>query len=378
MIYYTLLPTYHHPSSSSSSLSRRTLDSLPDDILYIIGKELDFLSILALRSTCQSIYLSFPDTITFSHVFLPPSVTQSQFIKLFSYLELTEKLSLIRKFTFNESKVTEDAIISVLGYCENLAYIYILGCERVKLLPITNAITSWYEEEDNSNSNYSTSCSSSNSSYCLLENNNIKKKRKMEKLKKIVMTRCVGGKRHSLLIKKILEDLKRMKDHHHHIHHEKINPRTRDTSTNTINTISSITSTMSHMSSIVTNYDNNNYPPTTTTTTTIQLSSSSPSSRRLLRNDNNDSKNDKNSDDDMFEFQSCQHSNCGLCTLSCAQCGMKYKYWDEIWIKCGWCKENQFCGACMTEASKNDNYKNYAFQFGRIKLCQMFNLSCSN
>ncbi|CAG8436495.1 3846_t:CDS:2 [Diversispora eburnea] len=188
-MYYTLLPTHHHLSSLSLS---RTLDSLPDDILYIIGKELDFLSILALRSTCQSIYFSFSDTITFSHVFLPPSITQSQFVKLFSYLKLTEKLSFIRKFTFNESKITEDAIISILGYCENLAYIYILGCEDVKLLPITNAITSWYEEEDNSNSNNYISCSSSNSSCILLENYNIKKKSKMEKLKKIVMTRCVG------------------------------------------------------------------------------------------------------------------------------------------------------------------------------------------
>ncbi|CAG8504235.1 19115_t:CDS:2, partial [Racocetra fulgida] len=81
-------------------------------------------------------------------------------------------------------------VISILENCENLQYLYILGCKEVKLLPITTAMKNWYQEAE----------------VC-------EKKRKLQKLKKIVMTRCIGGKRHSLLIKKVLEDIQLLKYH---------------------------------------------------------------------------------------------------------------------------------------------------------------------
>ncbi|CAG8575145.1 11909_t:CDS:2, partial [Racocetra fulgida] len=111
-----------------------TISSLPDDILYIISKDLGFLSTLALRSTSED-------------------------------------------------------VISVLENCENLQELYILGCKEVKLLPITTAMKNLYQENEN------------------LEDKKIMVKKRLQKLKKIVLTRCVGGKRHSFTIKQILEDL---------------------------------------------------------------------------------------------------------------------------------------------------------------------------
>ncbi|CAG8710016.1 3175_t:CDS:1, partial [Dentiscutata heterogama] len=80
--------------------------------------------------------------------------------------------------------------------------------------------------------------------------------------------------------------------------------------------------------------------------------------------------------DGIFQFQSCSDLSCELCNLKCAGCNTKYKYWDEFWIKCGWCKDRHFCGGCVIDASKKNVFKTYAFQFMRIKLCQMFDLPC--
>ncbi|CAG8443518.1 7085_t:CDS:1 [Scutellospora calospora] len=305
-----------------------TLASFPDDILYIISKDLDFLSILALRSTCRMIYLSFSNEVTFSHVSIP-SISHDQFVKIFSHLKSTHKLSFIRKFTFNDPKIKAEDVISILENCENLQYLYILGCKEVKLLPITTAMKNWYQESE------------------IYEKGVlISKKRKLQKLKKIVMTRCIGGKRHSLLIKKVLEDIQLLK-YHQQQHEEFCNVKR-------------------YMRSINLCHEN-------------QINSHDTS---LFINTNNTFKNQINygkkddTNDGIFQFRSCSDLSCEPCILKCAGCGTKYKYWDEFWIKCGWCKDRHFCGDCVMEASKKNVFKTYTFQFMKIKLCQLFDLPC--
>ncbi|CAG8609387.1 6304_t:CDS:1, partial [Acaulospora colombiana] len=142
------------------------------------------------------------------------------------------------------------------------------------------------------------------------------KKRRMGKLKKIVMTRCIGGKRHSLSIKKILEDLGRMKDHQRKKNDDGISKRFHELNSNArescsangANTISSILFATSSFSANV----------------------------------SNDSVDD-DTNDGIFQFRPCTDPTCESCTLSCADCGIKYKYWDKFWIKCTWCKDRHFC-----------------------------------
>ncbi|CAG8578116.1 19070_t:CDS:2 [Cetraspora pellucida] len=239
-----------------------TISSLPDDILYIISKDLGFLSTLALRSTCRTLYLSFSDAVTFSHVFIPPSISHDQFAKLFSHLKSTNKLPFIHQFTFNNSQIKADEVISVLENCENLQELYILGCKE---------------------------------SY-------------------------------------------------------------------NIDTISTISATMSNMM------------PAVLMSNSVNIYTNVNLTNPIACNKNNNEKNDAN--DGIFQFQSCSDLSCELCTQKCAGCNTKYKYWDEFWIKCGWCKDRHFCGGCVIEASKKNVFKTYAFQFMRIKLCQMFDLPC--
>ncbi|CAG8469747.1 5314_t:CDS:1 [Acaulospora morrowiae] len=318
--------------------SRHSLNSLSNDILYIIIEELDFLSTLFLRLTCRSIYLAFSDTILFSCVSLPSSFTQRQFNSLFSYLRSTQKLRLIRQLTFDRSKVTSDAVISVLRDCENIQYLCILGCRDVSIPPITDAIVDWYDEYEGSHEGDSA----------------FGNKIRMGKLEKIVMTRCIGGKRHSLFIKKILEDLKRMKDHRKK--NDELNSDAFECHyTGGINTISTISSSMSVISAALSNNSPSICLPAPVT------------SKEITGDDTNDG---------IFQFQSCSDPNCEPCTLSCAECGIKYKYWDEFWIKCHWCKNRHFCGACITEASRRSVFRDYSFRYERIKLCQLFDVPC--
>ncbi|CAG8609434.1 24764_t:CDS:1 [Cetraspora pellucida] len=306
-----------------------TLASFPDDILYIIGKDLDFLSILALRSTCRMIYLSFSNEVTFSHVSIP-SISHDQFVKIFSHLKSTNKLSFIRKFTFNDPQIKSEDVISILENCENLQYLYILGCKEVKLLPITTAMKNWYQEAE----------------FCEKDGVLSSKKRKLQKLKKIVMTRCIGGKRHSLLIKKVLENIQLLK-YHQQQHEEFCNVKRYMRSIN-----------LCHG-----NQNNAHY--------VLQHVGTNNSFTNPVICSKKDDTNDG-----IFQFRSCSDPSCEPCTLKCVGCGTKYKYWDEFWIKCGWCKERHFCGNCVMDASRKNVFKTYTFQFMKIKLCQLFDLPC--
>src|SRR6266496_3055549 len=75
------------------------LPSLPDDILYIIKKDLDFASTIALRSACRQLYSVFPDPLLFSEIILLSTFTQQQFNNLISYLVSTNKNKYIRNLT---------------------------------------------------------------------------------------------------------------------------------------------------------------------------------------------------------------------------------------------------------------------------------------
>ncbi|CAG8645058.1 19166_t:CDS:2, partial [Gigaspora margarita] len=259
-----------------STIKMATIASLPDDILYIISKDLGFLSTLALRSTCRTLYLSFSDAVTFSHVFIPSSISHEQFAKLFSHLKSTNKLSFIHQFTFNNSQIKAEDIISVLENCENLQELNILGYKKFMI-----------------------------------------KKHRLQKLKKIVLTRCVGGKRHSLMIKKILEDLQILKNYQRQ--KEDYNKG------RNINCYCDFEN------------QNNNICKKDDDTNEI--------TNEITNDDTNDG---------IFQFQSCSDPSCELCTLKCAGCNTKYKYWDEFWIKCGWCKDRHFCGGCVIDASKKN------------------------
>ncbi|CAI2164942.1 20426_t:CDS:1 [Funneliformis geosporum] len=272
-----------------------TLPSLPDDILFIIKKDLDFASTIALRSACRQLYSALPDSLLFSKIVLPPTLTQQQFDNLFSYLLSTNKTQIIRNLTFDQSQVTERAIISVMKHCKNLQDLCILSCKNVMLLPMTNAMVQWHQDKSGNSPD-------------------------LKELKKINLTRCIGGKRHSLTIKKVIQDLRKLQS----------------------NSESEL-------------YDDS-------ISAKINLIINSTPTQSLL--------------DGVFQLRNCQDDTCEFCTMSCASCKARYKYWDEFWIKCGWCKGRNFCGPCITESSRKNRFKNYAFQFMRIKLCQMFELPC--
>ncbi|CAG8573314.1 18542_t:CDS:2 [Gigaspora rosea] len=280
------------PVRSNQHSGTVNLASFPDDILYIIGKDLDFLSILALRSTCRMIYLSFSNEITFSHVSIP-SISHDQFVKIFSHLKSTNKLLFIRKFTFNDPQIKAEDVITILENCENLQYLYILGCKEVKLLPITTAMKNWYQEAEF-----------------------------------------------------FLEDIQLLK-YHQQQHEEFCNVKR-------------------YMRSINLCHENQNNP---------NYISQFVDTNNSFTNSVTFSKKD-DTNDGIFQFRSCSDPLCEPCTLKCAGCGTKYKYWDEFWIKCGWCKDRHFCGDCVMEASKKNVFRTYTFQFMKIKLCQLFDLPC--
>ncbi|CAG8532356.1 18095_t:CDS:2 [Gigaspora margarita] len=280
------------PVRSNQHSGTVNLASFPDDILYIIGKDLDFLSILALRSTCRMIYLSFSNEITFSHVSIP-SISHDQFVKIFSHLKSTNKLLFIRKFTFNDPQIKAEDVITILENCENLQYLYILGCKEVKLLPITTAMKNWYKEAEF-----------------------------------------------------FLEDIQLLK-YHQQQHEEFCNVK-------------------KYMKSINLCHENQNNP---------NYISQFVDTNNFSKNSVTCSKKD-DTNDGIFQFRSCSDPLCEPCTLKCAGCATKYKYWDEFWIKCGWCKDRHFCGDCVMEASKKNVFRTYTFQFMKIKLCQLFDLPC--
>ncbi|KAF0468954.1 hypothetical protein F8M41_025709 [Gigaspora margarita] len=382
-----------------STIKMATIASLPDDILYIISKDLGFLSTLALRSTCRTLYLSFSDAVTFSHVFIPSSISHEQFAKLFSHLKSTNKLSFIHQFTFNNSQIKAEDIISVLENCENLQELNILGCKEVKLLPITTSMKNLYQEKEKETEKKTNEKINEKINENFEDKKFMIKKHRLQKLKKIVLTRCVGGKRHSLMIKKILEDLQILKNYQRqkedynkgrnincYCDFENQNNNICGTSYN-IDTISTISTTMSNMMPAVLMSNSVNIY------TNVNLTNPITFNNNIINNIiNNNNKNTKEKDDDtneitneitnddtndgIFQFQSCSDPSCELCTLKCAGCNTKYKYWDEFWIKCGWCKDRHFCGGCVIDASKKNVFKTYAFQFMRIKLCQMFDLPC--
>ncbi|CAG8435777.1 16206_t:CDS:1 [Funneliformis caledonium] len=295
-MYYASSSLNHiKPLALDSIGTLTTLPSLPDDILYMIKRDLDFASTIALRGACRQLYSALPDSLLFSKIVLPPSLTQRQFDSLFSYLLSTNKTQNIRNLTFDQSQVTERAIISALEHCKNLQDLCILSCKQVMLLPMTNAMVQWHQDKSGNSPD-------------------------LKELKKINLTRCIGGKRHSLTVKKVIKDLSKLQ-YHDSNSKSKLNDDFMSTRINLI-----------------------------LNSTPIQ------------------------SLDGVFQFQSCQYDTCEYCTMSCANCKARYKYWDEFWIKCGWCKGRNFCGQCITETSRKN--KNYTFQFMRLKLCQMFELPC--
>jgi hypothetical protein len=301
-------------NNNNNNAKLTTLSSLPDDILYIIKKDLDFVSTISLRSSCRQLYSVFPDSLLFSEIILLSTFNQQQFNNLMNYIVSNNKNSLIRKITFNQSQITEQAIISVLEHCYNLQALSILACKQIKLLPITNAMVKWHQDKSGNSPD-------------------------LKELKKIIMTRCIGGKRHSLIIKKVIEDLRKLKSDKD-VEEEEDN----NTQNNSL-------------------YLGMNHKPI-------------PLKINFILNSSREEISSTNSNDGIFQFQDCQSNTCEFCTMSCASCKAKYKYWDEFWIKCGWCKERNFCGQCVMEASKKNTFKNYAFQFMRIKLCQIFDLPC--
>src|SRR5256885_1125129 len=97
-------------SNSSQKLSptlKLTLISLPEDILYMIIQELDFLSTLTLRRTCRLLYNLFPDSTLFVRLTFTISLTQCLFERLFDHITMidSEKTSYIRKVDFRCSKI---------------------------------------------------------------------------------------------------------------------------------------------------------------------------------------------------------------------------------------------------------------------------------
>lgn len=302
-IYYQFHILNNNNNKHNNNLKLTTLSSLPDDVLYIIKKDLDIVSTISLKSACRQLYLMFPDSLLFSEIILLSNFNQQLFNNLINYIVSNNKNQYIRKLTFNQSQITEQAIISVLEHCSNLQILNIFACKQVKLLPITNVMVKWHQDKSGNSPD-------------------------LKELKKINMTRCIGGKRHSLIIKKVIEDLRKLK----------------------IDDDEDIT-------------QNNN----------LYLN---PIPLRINLILNNSLSKEIDTNDGIFQFQDCQSDTCDSCTMSCASCKAKYKYWDEFWIKCGWCKERNFCGKCVMEASKNTAFRNHAFQFMRIKLCQIFDLPC--
>ncbi|PKY18245.1 hypothetical protein RhiirB3_431027 [Rhizophagus irregularis] len=295
-------------NNNNNHIKLTTLSSLPDDILYIIKKDLDFLSTISLRCACRQLYAIFTDSILFSEIILLSNINQQQFNNLINYIVSNNMNQYIRKVSFNQSQITEQAIVSVLEHFYNLQILNILACKQVKILPITNALVKWHQDKSGNSPD-------------------------LKELKKIILTRCIGGKRHSLIIKKVIEDLRKLKcDDDEDI-----------TQNNSL-------------------YLGINHKPI-------------PLKINLILNSSSRKDFDTN-DDGIFQFQDCQNDTCEFCTMSCVICKTKYKYWDEFWIKCGWCKERNFCGKCVVEASKKNTFKNHAFQFMRIKLCQIFDLPC--
>ncbi|GES86236.1 hypothetical protein GLOIN_2v1554642 [Rhizophagus clarus] len=266
---------------------------------------------MSLRSSCRHLYSVFPDSLLFSEIILLSTFNQQQFNNLINYLVSNNKNQFIRKLTFNQSQITEQAIISVLEHCYNLQSLSILACKQVKILPLTNAMVKWHQDKSGNSPN-------------------------LKELKKIIMTRCIGGKRHSLTIKKIIEDLRKLK-----------NDKDDEDEDKTRN------------NKLYLGMDHKQIP----VKINFILNFSSSSSNSSMN-------------DGIFQFQDCQSDTCECCTMSCASCKAKYKYWDEFWIKCSWCRERNFCGQCVMEASKKNTFKNYAFQYMRIKLCQIFELPC--
>src|SRR5689334_14826809 len=87
----------NNKNNNNNNAKLTTLSSLPDDILYIIKKDLDFVSTISLRSSCRQLYSVFPDSLLFSEIILLSTFNQQQFNNLMNYIVSNNKNSLIRK-----------------------------------------------------------------------------------------------------------------------------------------------------------------------------------------------------------------------------------------------------------------------------------------
>ncbi|CAG8661853.1 1271_t:CDS:1, partial [Ambispora leptoticha] len=160
---------------------------LPEDVFQEIAEFLDLLSLLALRSTCRTLYYIFPDKKIFSKIFFSLT-TDKQLQSLFIYLQSTESLKFVQQFTVYKSPITHESVISILKNCENLQQINIVGGRDVAPRKVTKALVKWKQDGSGDSPN-------------------------LASLKRILMTRCVGGnKRHNYKAQKMDNDMKEL-DH---------------------------------------------------------------------------------------------------------------------------------------------------------------------
>ncbi|CAG8552815.1 9251_t:CDS:2, partial [Ambispora gerdemannii] len=119
-----------------------------------------------------------PEDIYFSQ-----TTTNEQLQTLFAYLQYKESLKFVHQLTFNQSPITHESIISILKDCENLQQIFIIGGRNIALRKVTKTLVRWKQDESGDSPN-------------------------LASLKRIVVTRCVGGKRHNYKAQKVDNDMK--------------------------------------------------------------------------------------------------------------------------------------------------------------------------
>jgi len=251
-----------------------TFTTLPEDVLHLIALNLELSCKFALRGSCRQIYFALPDNIVLATIYLGEKITSIKFQRFFAHLLATDRLRYVRLVTFYRASISVEAVILLLGHCENIQHVSILGCKNIALEKLIRTLVHWQKDKSG-------------------------RSLKPLQFKGFEFTRCVGGRRHSLLIKKINQDLLCLE-------------------------------------------------------------------------------NGKGSDPSIvFRLSECDDINCEQCSLRCGGCNVRYKYWDEFWIQCVWCRKRQFCGDCFSTASTKNPNKICAFQFMRVKLCQLFELECS-
>ncbi|CAG8476225.1 13306_t:CDS:1 [Ambispora gerdemannii] len=177
----TLLSFQKHQMFLSSPLT--TIFQLSNDVLYIVANYLDIPSTVALRATCRNFYHRLPSSVIFSELSVPTNMTNVQLEK---FASSSNNLRYVRKVIVKGgSSIQVNSLLRILKRSP-VQQISIVGCENFSIPELMSTLAEWLRDKSGNSPT-------------------------MSSFKKFIFSRCIGGPRNALAIKRANQDLESIK-----------------------------------------------------------------------------------------------------------------------------------------------------------------------